>query len=197
MKIYEELARIQKVLKAPKSQFNNFGKYSYRSCEDVLEAVKEVTNCAVTLTDEIVVIDVNIYVKAVATLINSEGESTSTTAFAREPITKKGMDPSQITGAASSYARKYALNGLFAIDDNKDAETVDNSTNNNTEKPKKEKKLAENTEKPWYNDIKKHQDLMTKDIVSGEKTAKQIIESLENTYKVSPAVKSQINLIGE
>jgi len=119
------LAKIQSLVKAPKGQFNAFGKYKYRSCEDIVEAVKPVINplgFAITLSDEVVSIGGRVYVKATATLSNNN-EVFTATAFAREEETKKGMDGSQITGAASSYARKYALNGLFAIDDTKDADT--------------------------------------------------------------------------
>ena len=118
------LASIQKNLKAPKNQLNKFGGYSYRSCEDILEALKPLTSelgATITISDEMVEAGGRIYVKATATLRCGE-ESVSTTAYAREAETKKGMDESQITGATSSYARKYALNGLFAIDDNKDAD---------------------------------------------------------------------------
>ena len=120
------LSQIQQKLKAPKGQYNNFGKYRYRSCEDILEAVKPVLkefDMSVTLSDEIEVAGDRVYVKATATLHSKNGIVAKTTAFAREPSSKKGMDDSQITGTASSYARKYALNGLFAIDDTKDADT--------------------------------------------------------------------------
>jgi hypothetical protein len=117
------LAAIQAALRAPKGQTNTFGKYKYRSCEDILEAVKPLLNGrALTLSDEIVEVGGRVYVKATA-----QFEGISVTAFAREQEMKKGMDEAQITGAASSYARKYALNGLFLIDDNKDADTMDNS----------------------------------------------------------------------
>lgn len=161
-----KLAKIQKELKAPKNQFNNFGKYSYRSCEDILEAVKPLLGDAVVLlSDEIVCVgtqpmipakltkeinefvnrqkitnfqDVDttvggerFYIKATATL-KSETAEISVTAYAREAEVKKGMDEAQITGSASSYARKYALNGLFLIDDQKDADTQDNTKGNYT-----------------------------------------------------------------
>ena len=118
-----QLNRIQQNLKAPKGQRNNFGKYNYRSCEDILEAVKPLLGeCTITLSDEIIAVGDRIYVKATAML--NDGTSTAiVTAMAREADTRKGMDASQITGSASSYARKYALNGLFAIDDTKDADT--------------------------------------------------------------------------
>jgi len=120
-----ELSIIQSELKAPKGQFNSFGKYKYRSCEDIVEAVKPVLrkyNFALIITDDIVLIGERYYVKATAKISN--GTITySATAFAREEETRKGMDGSQVTGSASSYARKYALNGLFAIDDTKDADS--------------------------------------------------------------------------
>lgn len=122
------LQQIQSELKAPKGQTNTFGGYKYRSCEDILEALKPVLakyQAAVILSDEIVQLGDRWYVKATATLKTKEGDI-SVTAFARETETRKGMDESQITGSASSYARKYALNGLFCIDDTKDADTMDN-----------------------------------------------------------------------
>ncbi len=121
------LQQIQAALKAPKNQRNNFGGYNYRSCEDILEALKPVLaahNAAVILSDEVVLIGTRYYIKATATL-KTEQETLSTTAYAREADTRKGMDESQITGSASSYARKYALNGLFGIDDTRDADTQD------------------------------------------------------------------------
>lgn len=125
MSLAESLNHIQVNLNAPKGQFNKFGGYKYRSCEDILAAVKPLlkeTGCVLNLWDEIVEVGGRIYVKATASF--GDGKQTFTTwAFAREPETKKGMDESQITGTASSYARKYALNGLFAIDDVKDEDT--------------------------------------------------------------------------
>ena len=124
----KELIAIQSELKAPKSQFNKFGGYKYRKAEDILEAVKPLLNkqkCTLTITDDIVMVGNRIYVKATATIKNEKGEFETTTGWAREEETKKGMDGSQITGASSSYARKYALNGLFAIDDNADSDTTD------------------------------------------------------------------------
>lgn len=123
----KELITIQSKLKAPKSQFNRFGNYKYRKAEDILEAVKPLLaeqGCTLVITDDIVMVGNRIYVKATATIKNGKGETEQTTGFAREEDTKKGMDGSQITGASSSYARKYALNGLFAIDDNQDSDTT-------------------------------------------------------------------------
>lgn len=124
--VHDQLVSIQEKLNAPKGQHNAFGGYNYRSCEDILSAVKPLLgNCVVTLTDSIVNHQDRYYVQAVATLTDGK-EAISVSAYAREAESKKGMDESQITGSASSYARKYALNGLFAIDDVRDADTRDN-----------------------------------------------------------------------
>ena len=121
--LHKKLWTIQQTLNAPKNQRNNFGGYSYRSAEDILEAVKPLLqNVTLTLNDEIVLIGERYYVKATATLSDGE-DAIAVTAYAREEESKKGMDSSQLTGATSSYARKYALNGLFCIDDAKDADT--------------------------------------------------------------------------
>lgn len=123
----EKLLNIQQELKAPKNQRNNFGGYNYRSCEDILEAVKPLLakeKCILTLNDELLQIGERYYIKATATILDTEnGSVISNTAYAREEENKKDMDQSQITGTASSYARKYALNGLFLIDDTKDTDT--------------------------------------------------------------------------
>lgn len=136
--LQQKLIEIQSELKAPKSQFNKFGGYNYRNCEDILEAVKPL--CAKheivpLLSDEIVMIGDRFYIKATAKVTDGKDEI-ATTAFARESKEKKGMDESQITGSASSYARKYALNGLFCIDDTKDADFMDNSQSNKQQQPK-------------------------------------------------------------
>ena len=129
--IFEKMVEIQKDLKAPKGQTNNFGKYKYRSCEDILEAVKPLLakhGLVINITDSLTATENNERVYIKAEVIVTDGEnSMRTEALARESLTKKGMDDSQITGTASSYARKYALNGMFAIDDTKDADTMDNS----------------------------------------------------------------------
>ena len=135
MNVYEKLMNIQAELKAPKNQYNEFGKYHYRSCEDILEGLKPLLKkykAALTISDEIVQIGDRYYVKATATLIDVENEVNfldgqgviSVSAYAREDEQKKGMDASQLTGSTSSYARKYALNGLFAIDDTKDSDAT-------------------------------------------------------------------------
>ena len=130
--VLKKLLEIQVELKAPKNQYNSFGNYSYRSCEDILEAVKPLCKkygCVLTLTDTVKQVGDRYYIEATAILFDVEtAEMISSTASAREPQTKKGSDESQITGAASSYARKYALNGLFDIDDTKDADAEDKTT---------------------------------------------------------------------
>lgn len=125
-KINAQLREVQQKLKAPKGQTNTFGNYKYRSCEDILEAVKPLLGeqgLTLVISDDIMQIGERIYVTAEAKVTNDDGDFVSNKAFAREPDDKRGMDASQITGTASSYARKYALNGLFAIDDTKDADT--------------------------------------------------------------------------
>lgn len=123
------LTEIQAELKAPKNQYNSFGKYKYRSCEDILEALKPILkkhNAVLTLSDSVEAVGERVYIKSTATFKVDGEELVEATGYAREAETKKGMDESQITGSASSYARKYALNGLFLIDDTKDADTMDN-----------------------------------------------------------------------
>ena len=133
MTIYEKLGAIQQALKAPKSEYNDFGKYKYRSCEDVLAAVKPLLDehkCVLLLRDDLESKEGRVYIKATAQFFDAEAPETyiEATAFAREEESKKGMDASQVTGAASSYARKYALNGLFCIDDNKDSDFTNHET---------------------------------------------------------------------
>lgn len=174
MTIYEKLKIIQTKLKAPKGQYNSFGKYHYRSLEDITEAIKPLldeTGATLTISDEIIQIGDRYYVKATATLYDiGSNENISVTAFARESETKKGMDESQITGATSSYARKYALNGLFAIDDTKDTDTEEYQST-----AKKEDKKQENT-KPTGQKITKAQ---IEDIKELAKLKNIKIEALE------------------
>lgn len=142
MEFIEKIVAIQSELKAPKGQYNSFGKYNYRSCEDILEGVKPLLakhGLVLTIRDGIELIGDRFYVKATATITDGK-EQLSTDAYARESADKKGMDASQVTGATSSYARKYALNGLLAIDDTKDADTMDNS-----------KKPVQQTQETVYN----------------------------------------------
>ena len=128
MNLYEKLSVIQSKLKAPKNQYNSFGKYNYRSCEDILEGLKHLLleyKATVTFSDEIKQIGNRYYIEATATFVDTEkGDKIEVKALAREDETKKGMDLAQVTGSVSSYARKYALNGLFAIDDTKDSDAT-------------------------------------------------------------------------
>lgn len=148
MSVYEKLMNIQNELKAPKGQRNSFGNYNYRSCEDILEAVKPLLakhQAALTISDSIELIGTRFYVKATAKLVDVvDGTMIENTAYARESESKKGMDDSQLTGATSSYARKYCLNGLFAIDDAKDADTNEY----HEQQKKQEAKPAKPIEKP-------------------------------------------------
>lgn len=135
LKMENQLAQIQSEVKAPKGQFNSFGKYKYRSAEDILEAVKPIVNSkgfSITLSDEIIAMDGRFYIKATATLTNGK-ETYSATGYAREEESKKGMDGSQITGSCSSYSRKYALSGLFGLDDTKDSDAT--NTHGQDQKP--------------------------------------------------------------
>ena len=181
MNITEKLSVIQQELIAPKNQYNSFGKYNYRSCEDILEGLKPFLGklkVAVTVTDDIVVVGDRFYVKATATLRDCESnETVANTAFARESDDKKGMDASQVTGATSSYDIKYALNGLFCIDDVKDADTRDNR-----QQEAKEQKQAEE-------DVKKIENLKISDIkvkVLQERCEKEgvPVEKIYKLYKV-------------
>lgn len=150
----KELITIQSELKAPKSQFNKFGGYKYRKAEDILEAVKPLLakqKCTLIITDDVVLIGNRIYVKATATIKNEKGECETTNGWAREEETKKGMDGSQITGASSSYARKYALNGLFAIDDNADSDTTNDGQHQEAQQQTQtQQPTAQQTASPQY-----------------------------------------------
>ena len=170
-----KLREIQQTLKAPKDKYNSFGKYKYRSCESILESVKPLLGeSTLTLTDEIVEVGGRIYVKAIAKFVDEK--ETIVTAFAREPAEKKGMDESQITGTASSYARKYALNGLFLIDDTKDADTDEfhNVTNR-----KEEPKLEEEDNEPISVTMQKR----ISDIIQMNKTKEQGTALASELYK--------------
>lgn len=186
----ERVAEVQANLKAPKNQYNNFGKYKYRSCEDILEGLKSVLNgLVVTVTDDIHMVGDRIYVKATATITDGEN-SLSNSAFARESLVKKGMDDSQITGTASSYARKYALNGLFLIDDTKDADSMDNSDHKTQTNQK-----ADN-DKPWYNDanFEADKEAMLSACTQGM-SPQAIVKQLRQDYKVSREMADSIETI--
>lgn len=171
MEFIEKIVAIQSELKAPKGQYNSFGKYNYRSCEDILEGVKPLLTkhgLVLTIQDSIDLIGDRFYVKATATITDGK-EQLSTSAYARESIDKKGMDASQVTGATSSYARKYALNGLLAIDDTKDADTMDNS-----------KKPVQQTQETVYN----WQTLKAR-ATQGGISEEELVQYVTETFKVS------------
>lgn len=171
MEFIEKIVAIQSELKAPKGQYNSFGKYNYRSCEDILEGVKPLLakhGLVLTIQDSIDLIGDRFYVKATATITDGK-EQLSTSAYARESLDKKGMDASQVTGATSSYARKYALNGLLAIDDTKDADTMDNS-----------KKPVQQTQETVYN----WNSLKTR-AVQGGISEDDLVHYVTETFKVS------------
>lgn len=150
MTIYKKLMNVQKELHAPKGQRNTFGKYNFRSCEDILAAVKPLlaeNGLAIFISDTINLIGDRYYVEAIATVVDIEtGDTIQASASARETEDKKGMDQSQVTGATSSYARKYALNGLFGIDNTDDADTMDNRSNG--QKQSDSKKAPRTSNKP-------------------------------------------------
>ena len=169
-----KLTDIQRRLKAPKSNFNSFGKYNYRSCEDILEAVKPLLeDCTLYLSDEVVEIGGRVYVKATATFSDGKTE-TKVSAFAREADSKKGMDESQVTGTASSYARKYALNGLFLIDDTKDADTDEFANVQKKSEPKKEKQTEPVPEEPTPTPITPLQKVKLQNLMTEEQWKKTI-----------------------
>ena len=172
----KELQMIQSVLKAPKWQFNAFGKYKYRSCEDIVEAVKPLLKaheCVLTMSDELVLIWDRYYIKATATITNKEWKQVVTTWYAREEESKKGMDSSQVTGASSSYARKYALNGLFAIDDGVDSDKTNTW----------ESKEDDNKERISEDQIMALKDKV--DRVKWFKNSAEMIAKIREKYKVS------------
>lgn len=201
MSITEKLAEIQQALHAPKSQYNNFGKYSYRNCEDILEAVKPLLGEYYTLiSDEVVMVGERYYVKATAALCFDQ-EMIIATAFAREATDKKGMDAAQITGAASSYARKYALNGLFCIDDTKDADSKDN-TQTQAKSPQGYEKsqhfddAPRDDDKPWYNSFDDDCAAMRGKVNDGS-DPQHIVNHLLKTFKMSKVAKQQILDLGK
>ena len=178
------IIKIQQELKAPKNQRNNFGNYNYRSAEDIIEAVKPIAHkygFYLTISDDIVEIGGRIYVKATARLMpNETGVIYSATGFAREEETKKGMDGAQITGAASSYARKYALNGLLAIDDTKDAD----ATNTHDKEEVKVEAVVDNN-LPWLDEKSESFDKVKKALVDGKATLADVRKKFKVSKKVA------------
>lgn len=186
-KLYEKLNKIQTELNCPKNQYNNFGNYKYRNCEDILESLKPLLKkhkCLVTLNDDLMLIGERYYIKATATISDVESEDKiEQSAFAREPLGKKGMDEAQITGSTSSYARKYALNGLFLIDDNKDADELQKD---NT--PKKD-----NYSNQYSNNTKIEADVITeKQLKYLYSLIKEKTGSKEETEKLTEEVKTAV-----
>ena len=166
MSVYKKLIEVQTKLKAPKSQYNSFGKYSYRNCEDILEALKPIlkeVGATIIISDEVVSVNERYYVKATVKFIDTEtGDMVEASANAREEDNKKGMDSSQLTGSTSSYARKYALNGLFAIDDTKDSDF----TNTHDKEKKTLEVISEAQAKRMYMLAKGKDTNMVKQILS-------------------------------
>jgi hypothetical protein len=152
MSVYSLLNKVQTELVAPKNQFNAFGKYNYRSCEDILEGVKSLlkeVNCVIVISDSIEMVGDRIYIKATAKFVDCEtGEAVESTALAREELSKAGMALPQVTGSSSSYARKYALNGLLLVDDSKDADSMDNYK----EEAPQQKQYEDDPNKEWLDD---------------------------------------------
>lgn len=181
--VYGKLSAIQKELKAPKGQFNSFGKYHYRSCEDILESIKPLLSkykATLFISDSLELIGTRFYVMATATFTDVEsGESVKSSAFARESEEKKGMDSSQVTGATSSYARKYALNGLFLIDDTKDADCDEY-----TEQQNNAQKQTSRTKANFKTDEQKNQEMI-------DNTDKSLIP--EQNAMISPEQLAKIN----
>lgn len=184
MSINEKLLSMQSELKAPKNQYNSFGKYSYRSCEDILEAVKPLGvkyKVVTTLHDEIVLIGNRYYLKATATAIDTEtNEGIEVSAYAREDETKKGMDLAQVTGSVSSYARKYALNGLYCIDDTKDSDA--------TNKGDKEGKKQNNSKSD--NDVPAVKSTTNSDLIS-EAQRKRLFAISKGSSEIAKTVLSE------
>lgn len=181
------MLEIQRQLEAPKGQTNTFGNYQYRSAEDIIEAVKPLLHekgFRLLLSDEMVNLGDRYYVKATASVLDGDVILGEATGYAREQLDKKGMDQAQITGAASSYARKYALNGLFAIDDGKDADSQDNS----------EVEPQAEMEKPWFNeeDFEAMRDKFQAAIKDGSRTGPEIVKNLRNTFKVNKKFAADI-----
>lgn len=190
MNVYEKLMQVQCKLKAPKNQFNSFGKYHYRSCEDILEGLKPMlldVKATVILTDQIKQIGDRYYLEATATFIDIEsGEKVSVNSLAREDETKKGMDLAQVTGSVSSYARKYALNGLFCIDDNKDSDYVNTNESSKSNENKVQNGISEAQIKRLYA-------IAYGKGISKEKVKEQVLKQLNK--EVSKLTKQEYDIV--
>lgn len=200
MKLHEKLLAIQTKLKAPKGQYNSFGKYSYRSAEDILEAVKPLNaehGVLLTITDEIKEVGGRIYVVATATVSDGTDEL-KVSAFAREPENKKGMDDSQITGATSSYARKYALNGLYAIDDNKDADTDEHKQQQENAPKKQQTQKQQPTKEPTEKELHEIVEKYVRNIEALGVERAQVVDYVCNKHSVGNLFDLKPNvLVGE
>lgn len=199
MKLHEKLLAIQTKLKAPKGQYNKFGNFNYRSAEDILEAVKPLNaeqGLLLTITDEIKEVGGRVYVVATATVSDGTDEL-KVSAFAREPENKKGMDESQITGATSSYARKYALNGLYAIDDNKDADT-DEHKQQQESAPKKQQTQKQQPKEPTEKELHEIVEKYVRNIEALGVERAQIVDYVCNKHSVGNLFDLKPNvLVGE
>lgn len=200
LKLQKKLSEIQNRLKAPKGQYNSFGKYHYRSAEDILEAVKPLNaeyGISLTLSDEVKEIGGRIYVVATATITDGSDEL-SVKSYAREPENKKGMDDSQITGATSSYARKYALNGLYAIDDNKDADTDEHKKQQDNAVKKQPKQQQQSTQEIDMQQVHATVEGYVKELEALGVKREQVIEYICNKHNVGNLfdIKPHI-LVGE
>ena len=202
MNIYEKLLKIQTELKAPKNQRNTFGGYDYRSCEDILEAVKplcEKYNVVPLIEDEIVMVGERYYVRATATLVDLEDKkedviaTIENVAYAREEENKKGMDASQVTGATSSYARKYALNGLFCIDDTKDADTDAYQKQNRTENTQKTKPTYKNQNTQPQQTAKTISDAQRKRLFAISNGNNEVVKRVLERYKYEKTEQIKVN----
>jgi len=194
------LIKIQSELKVPKNQYNSFGKYKYRNAEDILEAVKPLLareNLLMLISDEPINIGDRIYIMSTVTISNGENKVT-TQALAREPLVQKGMNDSQITGSASSYARKYALNGMFCIDDTKDADSINNTKEPTPIKSKSTSMEKNEDEKEWLNPNSENYKKVLAAMINGYtitqvrdkyKVSKEVTSNLENDIKQSIANK--------
>lgn len=196
--VYGKLLSIQKELKAPKNQYNSFGRYNYRSCEDILEGVKPLLNkykATLFVSDSLELIGTRFYVKATAKFVDTEsGETVESSAYARESEEKKGMDSSQVTGATSSYARKYALNGLLLIDDNKDADTdaYQEQQNSASSQGAKGKKATSKTEEQLNEEMKASVDqrlIPTADNKMSQEQYEYLMAEIKRTDAMADVVK--------
>ena len=200
MGINEKLLEIQTELKAPKSQYNSFGNYKYRNCEDILEALKPLlakVKAAVVITDEIVNIAQRFYVKATVRLINVENEEViETSAYAREPENKKGLDESQITGSTSSYARKYALNAMFAIDDTKDSDYAPDSNSKPTSAPKNKPLIKEKNNNVSRETLIKINKSIDKYATLTNKTPEEVLAVMCDRYHIT-SIENISEIVGK